>query len=234
MVSTSITHTRATVPAIARFGFDRLLPAALFGAIALARLRSVAHLWVAPVDATFEGWLMHVLALGHACLTLAFLGLLSVLFLARRTPVGSRAAPLAMVIALAGTFVMWLALAQPPTTDDWRVLAIADVVMIAGLVFTLYALGALRACFGLAPEARGLVTTGAYRLVRHPIYLGEFVIFLGALLPVLAPMTIVIFGLFCLLQARRAALEEAALSAAFPDYAAYRRRTPALLPWARS
>ena len=25
------------------------------------------------------------------------------------------------------------------------------------------------------PEARGLVTRGPYRLVRHPIYLGEYV-----------------------------------------------------------
>jgi protein-S-isoprenylcysteine O-methyltransferase Ste14 len=163
-------------------------------------------------------------------LTLAFLALLTILFVIRRTPVSGRAAPLAMLIALGGTFVMWIALAQPATSDDWRLLALADVVMIFGLAFTLYALGTLRACFGLAPEARGLITTGPYRLVRHPVYLGEFVIFLGALLPVLAPLTAFIFGLFCLLQARRAALEEAVLSAAFPDYTAYRQRTPALLP----
>jgi protein-S-isoprenylcysteine O-methyltransferase Ste14 len=218
---------------IARVVFDRALPAALFGALALGRLRGLSQVWTPPVDPGVQAWLMYALALGHGCLTLAFMALLSVLFLVRRTPVGGRAAPLAMVIALAGTFVMWIALAQPPTTDDWRVLATADLLMIVGLAFTLYALGALRACFGLAPEARGLVTTGAYRLVRHPVYLGEFVVFLGALLPVLAPFTAFIFGVFCLLQARRAALEEAVLSATFADYPAYRRRTPALLPWAR-
>lgn len=102
--------------------------------------------------------------------------------------------------------------------------------MIAGLAFSVYAFTALRACFGIAPEARGLVTTGAYQWVRHPAYLGEFVTFLGALLPVLAPLTALIFGLFCVLQARRAVLEEEVLSAAFPEYAAYRQRTPALVP----
>jgi protein-S-isoprenylcysteine O-methyltransferase Ste14 len=77
------------------------------------------------------------------------------------------------------------------------------------------------------------VTSGAYRLVRHPVYLGEFVAFIGLLLPVLAPLTLLIFSAFCLLQAVRARLEEQVLAATFPDYAAYRRRTPAVLPWPR-
>ena len=41
----------------------------------------------------------------------------------------------------------------------------------------------------------------------------------------------VVFGLFRLLQVHRAALEEAVLSATFPDYARYKQRTPALIPW---
>jgi protein-S-isoprenylcysteine O-methyltransferase Ste14 len=102
-----------------------------------------------------------------------------------------------------------------------------------GLAFSIYALGALRFYFGLAPEARGLVTGGAYRIVRHPVYLGEFVAMCGALLPVLAPWTVLIFATFCGLQACRAALEESVLSQTFADYAAYRLRTPALLPWPR-
>jgi protein-S-isoprenylcysteine O-methyltransferase Ste14 len=216
---------------IGRVVFDRLLPAALFGAITLPRVGSLAHLWAAPVDPGAQAWLGHVLIVGHAFLTLAFMAMLTTLFVIRRTPISQRAAPVAMITALGGTFIMWIALAQPTTTDDWRVLAVADALMSAGLVFCLYALGALRACFGLAPEARGLVTSGAYRWVRHPVYLGEFIVFFGALLPVLSPFTLGIFGLFCLLQARRAVLEEQVLSATFPEYAGYRLRTPALVPW---
>ena len=62
------------------------------------------------------------------------------------------------------------------------------------------------------PEARGLVTTGAYRLVRHPLYLGEFVAMFGAMLPLLAPLTVSIFALFSLLQATRMVLEERVLA----------------------
>jgi protein-S-isoprenylcysteine O-methyltransferase Ste14 len=107
-------------------------------------------------------------------------------------------------------------------------------MLIVGLAFTIYAAATLRRCFGIAPEARGLVTSGAYRLVRHPLYLGEFVAFLGALLPVFAPLPILIFILFCALQACRARLEEQVLAAAFPEYAGYRLRTPPFFPWPRS
>ncbi len=227
-------HVAAVSCPILRIMFDRMLPMTLFGVLSLGYLRRTAEVWVLPSEPSAQGSVVHVLALGHAVLGVVFMVLLTILFVIRRTPISQRAAPIQMLTALGGTFIMWIALAQPSTIDDWRVLALADLLMIVGLAFTIYALGALRACFGLAPEARGLVTSGAYRWVRHPVYVGEFVIFFGALLPVLAPLTVVIFCLFCLLQARRAQLEEAVLSATFPEYAVYSQQTPALLPWARA
>jgi len=139
-----------------------------------------------------------------------------------------------MAVALAGTFVMGSVAAQPLVTRDWRVLALADALLVGGLAISIYAAASLRGAFGLAPEARDLVTSGAYRLVRHPLYLGELVAATGALLPVLAPLPILIFALFCLCQFTRAVLEERALTAAFPQYVRYRRQTPSLVPWPRS
>jgi uncharacterized protein len=219
--------------AVAKPVFDRLLPALLFGLLAPAKVKGVLQLLALPDDPSLQAWLTHALALGHGLLTFGFTILLAALFLTRKSPVGGRASPVAMAVALAGTFIMWIALAQPMTTDDWRVLALSDLLVGVGLAFAMYALGALRFCFGLAPEARGLVTDGAYRIVRHPVYLGEFVALFGALLPVLAPFTVLVFATFCVLQACRATLEESVLSETFADYAAYRRRTPALLPWPR-
>jgi protein-S-isoprenylcysteine O-methyltransferase Ste14 len=63
--------------------------------------------------------------------------------------------------------------------------------------------------------------------------LGEFVAMFGAVLPLLAPLTVLIFALFSLLQATRMILEERVLATTFPEYAAYRLRTPAMLPWPR-
>jgi protein-S-isoprenylcysteine O-methyltransferase Ste14 len=213
---------------------DHLAPALLFITAAFFRcINLLTHLRQGPAEPSFQTWLVHLLQAAHHAVAFLFLALIATLFLVRRAPRGGRARPLQMAIALAGTFVMYIATIQPATTQDWRVLAAADLFLVLGLAFTIYAAASLRYCFGLAPEARGLVTTGAYRLVRHPLYLGEFVAMLGVLLPVLAPSTLLVYALFCLLQATRALLEERVLSATFQDYASYRRCTPALLPWPR-
>jgi protein-S-isoprenylcysteine O-methyltransferase Ste14 len=213
---------------------DRVAPASLFAMAAIIRLHGfLTSNHDGLGDPSLLARLVTMLDLTNHVLSFLFLSLVAILFLVRRTRRGSRAGPRAMAIALGGTFIMNFALIQPVTSRDWSVLALADVALVGGLAFTIYAALSLRRCFGLAPEARGLVTTGAYRLVRHPLYLGEFAAFFGALLPVLAPLTAVIFVLFCALQATRARLEEQVLVAAFAEYAAYRRRTPALLPWPR-
>ena len=207
----------------------------LFAAAAGARCASLpdvgGRLIAAAEPATR---LVCLLELAGGVLAMLFCGLVAMLLLGRRAPRGTRAGPLVMAVALAGTFLMNGVLVQPITTGDWRVLALADGLLIVGLAGAIYAAASLGPCFGLAAEARGLVTTGAYRLVRHPLYLGEVVAALGALLPALSPMTAVVYGAFCLCQAVRAGQEERALVATFPGYAEYRRRTPALLPWPRS
>jgi protein-S-isoprenylcysteine O-methyltransferase Ste14 len=169
----------------------------------------------------------------HPLLTSLFCGLIAALFLIRSVPRGDRAGPPAQAVAVVGTFIMGVVASQPPTTHDWRVLAMSDALLVGGLAFSIYAALSLRESFGLAAEARELVTSGAYRLVRHPIYLGELVAATGALLPAVAPMTTLVFAVFCLSQVARAILEERVLSTAFSHYEEYRRRTPALVPWPR-
>jgi len=118
------------------------------------------------------------------------------------------------------------------TEDGWLLVA-ASVLVIAGLAYTVYAVGCLGACFGLAAEARGLVTSGAYKHVRHPVYLGELIAALGVLLPVLTPLTAAAFVLFVALQGWRVRLEERVLSDAFEDYSEFQQRVPMLFPWPR-
>jgi protein-S-isoprenylcysteine O-methyltransferase Ste14 len=222
---------RAALPGILA---DRLLPALLFGTMGIASCSGTLSVaGQSPADPSLLAGLARVLDAAHSILTFVFCGLIATLFLIRRVPHASRARPPAMTVALAGTCVMSAAVIQPITTQDWRVLVLADSLLTAGLAFSIYAAASLRHCFGVAAEARGVVTSGAYRLVRHPLYLGEFIAALGVLLPVLAPLTTLIFGVFCLCQVTRAMLEERVLAATFPEYIAYRRRTPALLPWPR-
>lgn len=89
---------------------------------------------------------------------------------------------------------------------------------------------------GLSPFPRPmagapLVESGAYRLIRHPIYSG---LVLGAIGWGLVTGSIVVLGaagLLFLLFAAKSSREEAWLVAAHPGYAAYQRRTKRLIPW---
>lgn len=52
---------------------------------------------------------------------------------------------------------------------------------LAGYALVLWSLSTLGKRFGIAPADRGLVTGGPYRLVRHPMYLGELLLRLALL-----------------------------------------------------
>ena len=80
-------------------------------------------------------------------------------------------------------------------------------------------------------EGARLVDSGAYRLVRHPIYGGLILGAVGWGLLRASPLTLLgalaLIGFFDL-KSRR---EEIWLSESFEDYPAYRSRTRRLLPW---
>jgi protein-S-isoprenylcysteine O-methyltransferase Ste14 len=89
--------------------------------------------------------------------------------------------------------------------------------------------------FSPAPAAGAhavLVRSGLYAYVRHPIYLGEFLVLIGWPLEYGAPITLVvtlIIGVAVIL--RRVRNEEADLLAQFGDeYAGYMRETDSLIP----
>jgi protein-S-isoprenylcysteine O-methyltransferase Ste14 len=80
------------------------------------------------------------------------------------------------------------------------------------------------------PGAR-LVESGAYRLVRHPIYGGLILGAAGWGLATASPLAVVgalVLAGFFDLKSRR---EELWLSDQFAEYGAYRSRTRRLLPW---
>lgn len=137
--------------------------------------------------------------------------------------------PVAIVSCAAamGTVV----LLRAPTGDVETLAVVAgDLIALVAGAWMLASILTLRECFGVLPEVRGLVTSGPYRLVRHPLYLGEFGAVTGLLVASPTRWNVCLASIFIVAQAVRMRLEEQALSSAFPEYAAYAQATPALVP----
>jgi protein-S-isoprenylcysteine O-methyltransferase Ste14 len=76
-----------------------------------------------------------------------------------------------------------------------------------------------------------LIETGAYRLIRHPIYSGLVLGAIGWGLVTGSIVAIGTAGLLFLLFAGKSRREEVWLSEAHQGYGAYQRRTKRLIPW---
>jgi protein-S-isoprenylcysteine O-methyltransferase Ste14 len=104
------------------------------------------------------------------------------------------------------------------------------LLLLAGTFGGIVSLSYLGRSFAILPQARRLVTNGPYHYVRHPIYLFGQLSLIGVGLQFAQPWGLMIAVAGCLLQFPRMAFEEQVLTAAFPDYAAYRTKTAMLVP----
>lgn len=108
-------------------------------------------------------------------------------------------------------------------------LGITALILLGGLI-NLIGLLTLRRAFTIMSEARVLIVHGIFHYIRHPLYTGHFIMFLGSMLLRLHPLTIGMYLLFCAGQVLRARIEERKLKEVFPQYRAYRRRTGMFFP----
>ncbi|WP_349608953.1 MULTISPECIES: methyltransferase family protein [Cupriavidus] len=94
-------------------------------------------------------------------------------------------------------------------------------LQILGISWQIYAKVSLRFSFGILPANRGIVSHGAYRFVRHPIYLGYFIADVGFLLTNFGLQNLLVYAGLYALQAVRINREEKLLSDD-PEYRRYR------------
>jgi protein-S-isoprenylcysteine O-methyltransferase Ste14 len=87
----------------------------------------------------------------------------------------------------------------------------------------LFAKASLRRSFGILPADRGVVSRGAYRFVRQPMYLDYFLLDIGFLLVNFGIQNIIVYGWHFPLQVGRIVREEK-LPSADGHYRAYRNQ----------
>jgi protein-S-isoprenylcysteine O-methyltransferase Ste14 len=161
----------------------------------------------------------HSLADGIWIVSAALMGVLSLV----RIPPNTSMIQLRSILA---TAAMMLAPAMMrPVSNSHGLLALAAVgVLLVGTVLGQFSRLYLGRRFGLLPANRGVLTGGPFRYVRHPIYLGWFVLSVGFVMahPALINVAAIIITLPFMMW--RISLEEELLGED-PEYRAYMKRT---------
>jgi protein-S-isoprenylcysteine O-methyltransferase Ste14 len=202
-----------------------MVPAILLAAAGAAGV----HAWPSVVAAHSHLDVRHVLLALNAVLRTAIALAFAVCTIGRAAPRSRARDPLAYVacvVAMGAVVVM----AGPTQSTSPTLLAAGDGVAVGGCLWTLVSVLALGRCFGVLPEARGLVRRGPYRFVRHPVYLGEITALAGLTVAVPVPRNVGLLFVLVGAQMARARFEERALSEAFPEYASYMQTTGRLFP----
>ncbi len=167
--------------------------------------------------------------LSRGCL-FAFYAVVFCIITLRPEPINRARGLAPVLITFAGTYGAWL-IPLLPRGPELPSLAVASaaILLVSGTL-TVYTLLYLGRSFSLLPQARKLVTSGPYGIVRHPLYLLEEAAIVGVLLQYAWFAALPFLALHVSLQIRRMQLEEKILLKAFPEYAAYEQRTARLIP----
>lgn len=215
----------------AAFFFGRALPLGVFGFLVAIQ----GELAYAGVEHALNGELDRAesMYLVNRILTVAFFAFLLAIYAVRSKAIASDHNPFAIAAAMVGSFILYglfLVPGQNRSTNVW-ILGLSDIWLACGMLWALYSLSYLRNRFSIVPEVRGLVMSGPYELVRHPIYLGEMIAGLGLVLPTLLSAHVLVFGVFVAAQVVRTHFEERMLRRTYPEYATYASKTPRLIPF---
>jgi len=112
--------------------------------------------------------------------------------------------------------------------------AIGLALLILGIGLSIWArrhLGANWSSAVAVKDRHRLVRSGPYRVVRHPIYSGLLLAVAGTALVVGEWRGLAALGLAVVAFVHKSRIEERRMRDTFPEYDAYRRTTPSLLPY---
>jgi len=173
------------------------------------------------------GFLEYLAEIGSFC----FAALMGTLCVIRLKPTKQAKGIAPILSAIAGTFALTVVNIVPVTELSPTLKSVAVLMMVSGTFLSVYCLAHLGRSFSILPQARKLVTTGPYGLVRHPLYMTEAIASIGVITLHFSIISVLTGLALLALQLRRVAYEESVLREAFPDYTEYAARVPRFIPW---
>ena len=205
------------------------IPLFLWYGLALrSQLPFLSHHLQALFDGTLD--IKGVLQLSAVLSSALFFLVIIYFLIARVTPVSRSKGLFPRIIAVMGTFVGSTMLYLPVANLSLPTLIISNMLILVGSAMAIVVMSYLGQSFAIIPEARKLTMSGPYALVRHPLYVVEVLIMLGAALEFQQPWSMLILITVLILQYCRTIFEERVLEAEYPQYRDYKRRTPRFIP----
>jgi len=176
-------------------------------------------------------WMMNQQSLALHVSNILYLALIMFLYLLRPKAAIKTPGLIARILGFAGAFGLPLTLIWLPKRPPLWVFWAGPTLIIVGHILAFIALAYLGRGFSIMAEARVLITTGPYSIIRHPLYLAEEIAIIGLFLQWFTLPAFIVVLVHLSIQILRMRNEERVLTKAFPKYAAYRARTKAFLPW---
>jgi protein-S-isoprenylcysteine O-methyltransferase len=116
---------------------------------------------------------------------------------------------------------------------NWATI-IAAITIAFGLILRVWAVVSLGRWFTwnvTVQPGQVLVTDGPYRIIRHPSYMGAWLMFVGSCVLFRSYVAALVASMLLLLAfSRRIRHEESLMLATFPEYEAYKVTTGSLVP----
>ena len=183
------------------------------------------RIFVVLLAIPFLGAFVRILPTHPSSILVCASEMLAVIFIVIR-----RSAPLRMtfVAVLAAFLGTAFPLLVRPGGAQLVPVIVSSALMFSGLALSVASKLYLNRSFGLIDANRGVKTSGPYRLVRHPMYLGYMVTQLGFLLSSFSLATLGFYLIAWTIQIVRVREEESVLCAD-PEYRRFSARVPARL-----
>jgi protein-S-isoprenylcysteine O-methyltransferase Ste14 len=129
-----------------------------------------------------------------------------------------------------GAFSITMLALFPKVDMSPAMAAVSLALILLGYGLACYTVAHLGRSLSMMAEARRLVTSGPYAVLRHPLYAAEAVASVGFLLQYLSLPAFALWAAHIALQCCRMYYEEQILRQTFPEYQSYSKRVARLVP----